>query len=70
MAPRSKTVFQGIKDYPKERLKNPTLGGPPLKLPKFGIQDYAAGSPLRLTGSEGPFVLTPPVPKKQKLPRP
>lgn len=70
MAPRSKTVFQGIKDYPKERLKNPELGGPSLKLPKISIQDYAAGSPLRLNGSEGPFILTQPRPKKQKLPGP
>lgn len=69
MAPRSKTVFQGIKDYPKERLKTPTLGGPKLNVPDFSLKDYAVGSPLRLNGTEGPLVLNPPKLKKPKLPR-
>lgn len=69
MAPRSKTVFQGIKDYPKELLKNPSLGGPKVPLPRIGVQDYTAASPLKLTGSEGPLSLAPPKLKKQKLPK-
>lgn len=69
MAPRSKAVFQGIKDYPKALLKQPSLGAPKVPLPRITLQDYTAGSPLKLTGSEGPLSLTPPKLKKPKLPK-
>ena len=69
MAKRSSSAFAGVKSYPKERLKVPSLAGPPLPLPKLTMGDYSSGSPLKLTGTEGPLVLDSPKPRKPKLPR-